>query len=204
MMESRYNTKGAGDDWTRVEYVFPPKDGPLTHQWLDEDGSGHFDGLRFMIEATGDNCTSARFDDFCVCRTTYEQGIARCCDPGGGDTSLGMHDATVRCDRKKSPLTSAYVGKFLQYAWRLCTVVWRVCSAKRMRPAHSKTSTDIALSFAMCAWCAHTGWTSTDGQGCYNEALGYPPTFTSSYSVGGCNAATPTPTVEETCCHNTV
>ena len=60
-------------DWTLVQYVFPSKDHPLTHQWLD-DGSGHFMGLRLMLEATGDSCTSARFDDFCVCRTNYAQG----------------------------------------------------------------------------------------------------------------------------------
>jgi hypothetical protein len=38
-------------------------------------------GLRVMLEASGSSCDTAKFDDFCICRTTYEQGALWCCGP---------------------------------------------------------------------------------------------------------------------------
>ena len=71
-------SEATSNGWKLVQYVYPEAGHVMEHQWED-NGDGHFRGLRMMVQSGNDNCDTARFDDFCVCRSTTVQW---CCGPG--------------------------------------------------------------------------------------------------------------------------
>ena len=94
--DSYVDSKGLllpGDKWRLVQYVYPNKNDPMIHKWNSE--GGHFTGLRMMVEANGDDCGSVMYDDFCVCRTTYAEGVKWCCGPTVGTAGQCNNAAAV-------------------------------------------------------------------------------------------------------------
>ena len=64
------------DTWTWVQYTYPEEAHAGSHQWqLDGTTTEDFTNLRVMLQAAGPNCSSVRFDDFCVCGTTHDAGM---------------------------------------------------------------------------------------------------------------------------------
>lgn len=79
--EAAFHDTTEGGSWKLVQYVYPEQGHPMEHQWED-NGDGHFRGLRMMVQAGEKDCEDAFFDDFCVCRTSYGKGVLWCCGPG--------------------------------------------------------------------------------------------------------------------------
>ena len=82
--------------WSLVQYVVPPL--AVTKHAHDPYGDANFDHVHLSVQASAMDCTSVRFDNFCVCRTTPDKGPWWCC----GTPPAGYPDSTAgQCPPQK-------------------------------------------------------------------------------------------------------